>query len=182
MDKQLTANSWLVTAGIVMKHKLASKALLLSSLFISLLMVGCSQEQEPQIEVKKEIISLSKENQKAFVHTMVSDYLLTSEQLQQKFSEFEKTGDASGFIDYRNQQWTPRYIEQKALYQQVLHRNKAYIYRHQLESLFQCYDELQKQALHLKHSLQDKDAALKRTAFKRLKQDRQKVTALLRVP
>lgn len=113
MDKQLTANSWLVTAGIVMKHKLASKAFLLSSLFISLLMVGCSQEQEPQVEVKKEIISLSKENQKAFVQTMVSDYLLTSEQLQQKFSEFEKTGDASGFIDYRNQQWTPAILNRR---------------------------------------------------------------------
>jgi len=184
MNIPVKRSPWLVTAGTVLKCRLTTKALLLSSLFISLLMAGCSQEYESQVGTKPEveIVILSKDNQKAFIRTMVSDYLLTSEQLQKKFSEFEITGDAYGFIEYRNQNWTPRYIEQKAYYQELLYRNKAYVYRNQLEPLFQCYDELQKLALHLKHSLRDKDTALKRAAFKRLKQDREKVTALLRVP
>ena len=184
MNKPEKRSLWLVTARAVVKSRLATKSLLLSSMFISLLIVGCSQEQESLVQAKTEteIVILSKGNQKAFIHTMVSDYLLTTERLQQQFSEFEKTGDAYGFIEYRNQDWTPRYLEQKAFYQKVLHRNKAYVYRHQLEPLFQCYDELQKLALHLKHSLLDKDAALQKKAFERLQQDRQKVTALLRVP
>lgn len=180
MNKPEKRSPWLVIARTAVKSRLAIRALLLSSL----LMAGCSQEQESQVETKPEteIVTLSKDNQKAFIRNMVSDYLQTTERLQQKFSEFEKTGDAYGFIEYRNQDWTPRYLEQKAFYQKILHRNKAYVYRNQLEPLFQCYDELQKLALHLKHSLLDKDTALQKTAFKRLQQDRQKVTALLRVP
>lgn len=137
-----------------------------------LLLGGCTEDsQAPQ---GYEVTEL---NQVDFVREITADYLRLTDQIQIKYQLHKKTSDADGYMLYRNQQWTPEYIDLKRKYESVLNKSKAYVYRHQLDNLFDRFFDLQGLALHLKHSLQKQDWDLEQQAMKRLARDREEVAS-----
>lgn len=150
----------------VMAHFTRVLVLALTVLFIS----GCNEE--PQAPPAYEINEI---NQIDFVRQISADYLRLSEQIQVQYLRYKHTGDTNGYMVFRNQKWTPEYIDLKRKYEQILNRSKAYVYRNQLNTLFDRFFDLQKLALHLKHSLQKQDWDLEAQAMKRLARDKQEV-------
>ena len=144
-------------------------------LSLSMLLGGCSEESTTTEKTGVSVPSyqLSPENQSAFIDRLAGDYLDSSEKLGQQFLIFSKAGDAHGFIQYRNESWTPEYMSRKAFYQQMQHLNKAYIYRHQLNDLFDSFMDLQKLSLHLKHSLRNDDPLLAEQVMNKLEKDQE---------
>lgn len=148
-------------------------------ILLALPLLSCGSE-EPQNQ-PRDLFLLSANNQRAFVRTIVRDYLITADELLGQYKKFELANNLNGFINYRNDNWTPVYIENNRFYQSMLHKNKAFIYRNQLDVLFDSYNNLQQLGVHLKHSLRDNDTSLRDQVYKQLKRDRQKVTAQLKV-
>lgn len=146
--------------------------ILLSTMLCLLLLSACSKEPEA---VAPQAFYLNSENQAEFVGQLVGDYLASNEELSLNFLKYSAAKDAEGFIRYRNSSWTLKYIGQKEFYQKMLHLNKAYIYRHQINALFDRFMDLQKLSLHLKHSLQNSDENLAAQAMEKLSADRKSV-------
>ena len=146
----------------------------------AILLTACS-EDPVEIAETQLILNITEANQNEFVRQMVSEYLILSERLLTGYQTYKQADDAHGFIYYRNKEWTPDYMAAKERYQSVLHQQKAYIYRNQLGGLFDQFMNLQKLALHLKHSLLDKDWELERQAMQRLKQDKTAVAGFLKL-
>lgn len=144
-------------------------------LSLSMLLGGCSEESTTteKADMSVQSYQLDLENQSAFIDQLAGDYLDSSEKLSQQFLISNKAGDAHGFIRYRNESWTPEYMGRKAFYQQMQHLNKAYIYRHQLNDLFDSFMDLQKLSLHLKHSLQNDDPLLAKQVMNKLEKDQE---------
>ena len=143
---------------------------LFTLIITALLLSGCNDDsQVPQGYQINEI------NQIDFVREISADYLRLSEQIQVQYLRYKLSGDTDAYMAYRNQQWTPEYIDLKRKYEAVLNKSKAYVYRHQLDNLFDRFFDLQELALHLKHSLQKKDWELERQAMKRLARDKGEV-------
>ncbi|RRC99706.1 hypothetical protein [Amphritea balenae] len=140
-----------------------------------LLIAGCSKEQPEE----QQALHIDALNQSSIVQLIVTDYQQLSNQMLERYQSYKRINDIDGFILYRNSQWTPAYMEKKEQYQRLLHQQKAYIYRHQLDGLFDRFMNLQKLALHLKHSLQDSDPELERQAMKRFDEDKQAVALYL---
>lgn len=153
-----------------------STLLLSSSLW---LMSGCSEPPPP--EKKIPVLHIDSADPQAFVRHFVSDYLNFSDELVAQYHQFKAEQDAYGFVLYRNLNWTPNYIESKRSYEATLFDQKAYIYRHQLNELFDLFFELQKLSLLLKHSLLDEDWALEQEVMVRITKDRLRMMKYLRV-
>lgn len=149
-----------------LSRSFASACLLLGLLFS----VGCAEEEQAPQGYK-----VTELNQVEFVREITADYLRLTDQIQLQYRVHKKTDDNDGYVLYRNQQWTPEYIDLKRKYEAVLNQSRAYVYRHQLDNLFDRFFDLHKLALHLKHSLQDKDWKLEQQAMKRLARDRDEV-------
>ncbi|WP_299197128.1 hypothetical protein [uncultured Amphritea sp.] len=156
-----------------------------SVLFICLsgfVLTGCGEEKSaapPAINIQQ----IDPSNQQAFVRQMAGHYVLLSNQLRNQYLEFKAADDADGFVLYRNMRWTPEYIEIKTAYEKVFHDQKAYIYRQQLDGLFELFFGLHKLSVHLKHSLLEKDETLEQQVLEKLIKDQAEVsTYLLRAP
>lgn len=147
-------------------------------ILLTLSLFGCSSEE--QIHTR-EVFVLNEENQQTFVRSMVGEYLITVDTLVEKFEELAPDNRYDDFVDFRNRNWTPTYIDSNRFYQSMLHKNKAFVYRHQLDLLFERYNNLQQLSVHLKHSLRDNDKDLRDQVYAQLKSDRQTVNAQLRV-
>ncbi|BBB27448.1 hypothetical protein [Amphritea japonica] len=148
---------------------------ILLPLLLSILLSGCSEESAPteKAGVAVQSFHLNPENQSELIERLAGDYLESSEKLTQQFLMSRKAEDAQGFIRYRNESWTPEYMSRKEFYQQIQHLNKAYIYRHQLNGLFDSFMHLQKLSLHLKHSLQNSDSLLAEQVMVKLAEDQE---------
>ncbi|WP_290701377.1 hypothetical protein [Amphritea sp.] len=155
--------------------------MLFTTLLFLPLLSGCSDEPEVRkvVDAPLQAFHLNSENHSEFIVLLVNDYLDSNEKLIQHYAEFRKANDVQGFIAYRNESWTPEYMRRKEFYQQMLHRNKAYAYRHQINGLFDRFMGLQKLSLHLKHSLQNSDANLAAQVMEKLTADEKAVTASL---
>ena len=151
---------------------------LLPTLFV---LTGCTEEPA-DISQAPSIKQITEASQQEFVRQMVTEYLTFTDQISAKYQAYKSADDVQGFILYRNNSWTPDYMTAKARYQDLLQKQKAYIYRHQLDGLFDRFMNLQKLALHLKHSLQNHDWTLEQQAIKRLSQDKSDVVSYLKVP
>lgn len=152
--------------------------LLITLLFLPLLS-GCSDETKEikTADAPLQTFHLNFENQSEFTTQLINDYLDSNEKLIRHYAGFRKAEDVQGFIAYRNESWTPEYMRRKEFYQRMLHRNKAYVYRHQINGLFDRFMALQKLSLHLKHSLQNSDANLAAQVMEKLAADERAVTA-----
>ena len=100
---------------------------------------------------------------------------ILSTELQKQYQAYKAAGDVDGFVDYRNSSWTPEYIATKNAYEKVFYNQKAYIYRNQLDGLFDLFFALHKLSVHLKHSLLQKDWALEQQALQKLAQNQAEV-------
>lgn len=155
---------------------------ILCSLLLCLpLLSGCSEE--PNVMEKAgspvQLIQLNPKNQSEFIGLLVGNYLDRSEKLIQHFLMSRNADDVQGFVRYRNQSWTLEYMARKELYEQILHQNKAYIYRHQINDLFDCFMNLQRLSLHLKHSLQNSDPLLAEQVMVKLAADQETAISYL---
>ncbi len=155
---------------------------ILYSLLLCLpLLSGCSEEPSAKEKAGSpvQLVQLNPKNQSEFVGLLVGDYLDRSENLIQHYLMSRNAGDVQGFVRYRNQSWTPEYMARKELYEQILHKNKAYIYRHQINDLFDCFMSLQRLSLHLKHSLQNSDPQLGEQVMGKLAADQETAISYL---
>ncbi|WP_428035738.1 hypothetical protein [Amphritea sp.] len=141
-------------------------------------LTGCGKEQsqETQSAIMQQI---DPSNQQAFVRQMVGKYLILSNQLKSQYQDFKAADDADGFVLYRNTRWTPDYIGTKSAYEKIFYDQKAYIYRHQLDGLFDRFFGLHKLAVHLKHCLIEKDWKLEQQVLAKMAQDQAEVNAYL---
>lgn len=154
--------------------------ILLLLLSASSFLTGCTDEST-EINSAAPLEQITEATQQEFVRQMVTEYLVLSDQLLARYQGFKGAEDAHGFILFRNKTWTPDYMAAKTRYQELLHKQKAYIYRNQLDGLFDRFMNLQKLALHLKHSLQDQDWPLEQQAIERLSLDKSDVLGYLKV-
>lgn len=157
------------------------RAIIFSVLFACLsgeVLTGCGKEESAETQTIN-IQQIDPANQQAFVRQMVNRYLILSNQLQSHYQQFKAADDVDGFILYRNNSWTLDYIEMKTAYEKVFYDHKAYIYRQQLDGLFDYFFGLQKLSVHLKHSLQDKDWQLEQQVMAKLVKNQADVNAYL---
>ncbi|SER04318.1 hypothetical protein SAMN03080615_03700 [Amphritea atlantica] len=157
-----------------------SRLAILPLLLVLFALSGCSDEQQgdtPTIIYEQ----LEPSNQQAFIQQMVTRYLMLSDRLQQQYLAYKAANDADGFILFRNNEWTPEYIEYKTHYDQVFYEQKAYIYRHQLDGLFDLFFGLHKLSVHLKHSLLEKDWKLEQQVLQKLTADQAAINRYLLV-
>lgn len=135
-----------------------------------LLMTGCQEEPEP--ESKRVALTIDTSDPQVFVRHIVGEYLTISDELVFQYQQFKAAKDSQGFILFRNNHWTPAYIDSKRLYEETLFNQKAYIYRQQLNGVFDTFFDLQKLSVLLKHSLLKEDWALEKQAMSRIAKDR----------
>ncbi|RTE66588.1 hypothetical protein EH243_05725 [Amphritea opalescens] len=133
---------------------------------------GCQEEPEPEPEAKPVVLTIDTTDPQAFVRHIVGEYLVITDQLVSQYQHFKAAKDTQGFILYRNNHWTPTYIDSKRSYEKTLFNQKAYIYRQQLNGLFDLFFELQKLSILLKHSLLKEDWGLEEQAMSRIAKDR----------
>ncbi|MBN1006212.1 hypothetical protein [Amphritea pacifica] len=144
------------------------------------MLTGC--DKEPSVETPGVSVGpIDPSNQREFVRQMVGTYLLLSNELQNQYQQFKATDDADGFVLYRNNHWTPEYIANKSAYEKRFYEQKAYIYRHQLDGLFDLFFGLHKLSVHLKHSLLEKDWKLEQQVLQKLTADQAAVNRYLLV-
>ncbi|UTW03717.1 hypothetical protein KDX31_01355 [Amphritea atlantica] len=157
-------------------------AIAFSVLFVGLsgaVLTGCDDNGESVAAPVVSVEQIDPADQQAFVRQMVGKYLLLSTELQKQYQAYKAAGDADGFVDYRNSSWTPEYIATKNAYEKVFYNQKAYIYRNQLDGLFDLFFALHKLSVHLKHSLLQKDWALEQQALQKLAQNQAEVNTYL---
>ncbi|MDO6562692.1 hypothetical protein Q4488_04780 [Amphritea sp. 1_MG-2023] len=155
---KITLRRWMIT--------LSTLLLSLSLLVLS----GCSPSPEEQKNTA--IVLIDKANPQVFVRHIVSEYLTLSDELVMQYQRYKAEDDAHGFILFRNNHWTPAYIDSKRGYDKTLFNQKAYIYRHQLNGVFDTFFELQQLSILLKHSLLNQDWHLEQQALQRISEDR----------
>lgn len=135
-----------------------------------LLSAGCHDSSE--VPSPAPVLELDTTDPQAFVRHIVSEYLVISEELVAQYQLFKETEDTQGFILFRNNSWTPAYIESKTHYNKILFNHKAYIYRQQLDGLFDIFFGLQPLSVLLKRSLLQQDWDLEQQAIARISADR----------
>ncbi|MGB0467185.1 MAG: hypothetical protein ACPGF7_06575, partial [Pontibacterium sp.] len=154
------------------------KSIFMGALLGSLL-TACCQDAE-QGELKSAIIPvLSPNNIGEFSESFAHDYFNTLESLENAFDAYENTEDTDAFITFRNREWTPLYIKNKAYYQAVLHKNKATVYRASIDPLFTGFDRLVVIGLDLKHAALENNNNLRERAFLRIATDTKAVKQVL---
>ena len=144
---------------------LSSKLNFLILGFLSLFLVGCSDnsteaETAPTSPPVAEILELNADNIEEFTLTFADNYIETVDTLLIAFKKYKKADDPYGFAQYRNFQWTPKYIEKKDYYLAVIEKNRAFIETSKVKPLFNKFDNLIYYGIDLKRSLLNKDRKL----------------------
>lgn len=139
-------------------------------LMITVTMNACSEPPAEPV-VKVEIIILDNGNISAFKQQLLQDYVTTRNELLNQFKAFKKANDPYAFVQYRNFEWTPNYIEKKDYYQAVLKKNKAYIDKVSLKPLFLKFDNLLIIGVNLKNALLESDDELLKSTYAQIKAD-----------
>lgn len=141
------------------EDKLSSKLnYLFVCLFLSLFLVACGDTatQEEVVEIPE----LNAANLDEFTLTFANTYLHTVETLLTEFKKHKKADTPHGFVQYRNHQWTPAYIEKKDYYLAVIEKNRAFLETTKVKPLFNKFDNLIYYGIDLKRSLLEKDRKL----------------------
>jgi len=152
----------------------------LLGIFISLFLVACDNDVELKSSVPDFILVLNDDNMHEFTVRFAHDYLNTLENLVNASTHYRLADDGDGLTTYRNQQWTPLYIEKKYYYQAVLQKNKPNIYRASIDPLFDKFDRLINISVNLKHAVLDRDDDRWQQTLAMIKRDKQVVTALIK--
>lgn len=152
----------------------------LLAVFVSLFLVACSDDVELKSSVPDFILELSDDNMYEFTVRFAHDYLDMLDNLLNASIDYKLADDGDGLSAYRNQQWTPLYIEKKSYYQAVLQKNKPNIYRASIDPLFDKFDRLINISVNLKHAVRDHDDDRWEQTLAMIKRDKQVVRALIK--
>jgi hypothetical protein len=142
---------------ITMTYLAKLRALSFSFLCLVLL-TACNQDNTTDIGSKS--ITLSSANVKSVVATLGKDYDENLNSLLANFELAQTHKNEHHFIEYRNREWSPKYIEKKNYYSEIYTNNAAFIEKNQLIPVFHHFENLIFVGLHLKHGLMNKDDAL----------------------
>lgn len=134
-------------------------------LCLSLSLVSCDKGPEKTAEETKSIIVLDDATVKQFTQSLSKDYIKTQQELLVAFNSYKKAGDIYGFTKFRNNKWTPAYIEKKDYYQAVLDKNRAYISTAGIKPLFLRFENLIYIGINLKNGLLNEDQELLKTTL-----------------
>jgi hypothetical protein len=141
---------------MISTNKIKTLPLLLIGLIF---LTACGQDQEKTPE-KKVALVLSKENVRNVILNMGKDYDQNMTSLLTHFDLAKNNKNEHHFIEYRNREWSPKYIEEKNFYSEIYSKNVAFIEKNQLTPIFHHFENLIFVGLHLKHGLINKDDAL----------------------
>ena len=142
-----------------------------------LLLHGCgndaTEEKAPRL-----VPQLSDLNIKEFVTTFQQDYERSLGDIENAYDKHKSKQDPNGYMIYRNQIWTPTYIELKNHYSAVLYTNKPYLARKRLLPLFSMFDNVLKIGLDLKKAMSDDDERYHGRAVDSIQKERLAFTKL----
>lgn len=153
-------------------------------LFLSIFIIACNQESDSEKVEKtetKEIPQLNDSNIHAFSASLSKEYFNTVNKLITAFDSHKKAGKHFEFTQFRNNIWTPAYMEEKDFYQSVYKKNKAYINSSNTKPLFLAYENLIYTGIYLKRSLLNEDVGLEKEARTSLEQDKAAIKAVLKL-
>lgn len=88
------------------------------------------------------------------------DYDDSLNTLLQQFESAQKKDDAYSFVDFRNNKWTPVYINKKNFYSAVFEQNENYLKSSAIAPLFDRFDNLIYIGINLKNGLLNNDNGL----------------------
>jgi hypothetical protein len=152
---------------------------LILGLFFTFFLSGCNESADTSSSITIVIPTLTNGSIKAFIHSLSKDYSATSSNLVTAYNSYKNSGDSFGFTQFRNQKWTPAYMEKKRYYQAVYKQNKTYITSNNLTPLFLAYENLIYIGINLKNSLLDNNSALEKEALTSLKKDQATILKIL---
>lgn len=150
--------------------------------FMSVLLAACnknSEESEVTV-VEVDVPTLSDTNIKEFTNKMVKDYNASLDSLLAEFKEAQKEDNEYRFVNFRNQTWTPNYIERKDYYQNVLALNSAYLAKSPTSVLFDKFEYLIYTGIELKNALLDKDDVKLQQQLTAINKDKTIVNGLIK--
>jgi hypothetical protein len=148
---------------------------LLTLFILSIAVTGCDNQTENAETAEAaplEIIVLDDSNVDVFRETFIQDYIELRNELLTQFKVFKKANDPYKFAQYRNYQWTPRYIEKKNYYQAVLNKNRAYIDKKALKPMMLRFENLLYIGVNLKNALLDDNTELLKSTYAEIKADK----------
>ena len=141
---------------------------------------GCdSSEKSPKETKFKEAITLNDDNLNAFTIEFANHYLTTLKGLTDAYQKAKKSGDSFSFIQYRNYEWTPDYVEKKHYYQAVQEKNEAFLSNTPTQKLFAPFERLIFVGIELKKGLSTNDKTLIKKAYTTIKKDHHIVKTVL---
>ena len=145
------------------------------SLCLSLTLVSCDNASEKTVEKAKPIPVLNDANIKQFTQALSKDYVETQKDLLDAFYDHKKAGDAHGFTEFRNYDWTPAFIVKKDYYQAVLDKNRSYVTRKAIKPAFIRFENLIYIGLSLKNGLLNDDQEMMQAALAEAEADKKLV-------
>ena len=147
--------------------------------FLTCLSACDSSEKAPNETKFKEAITLNDSNLNAFTVEFATHYLTTLKGLTNAYQKAKKSGDPFSFVQYRNYEWTPNYVEKKRYYQAVQEKNKAFLSNTQTQKLFAPFERLIFVGIELKKGLSNNDKTLIKRAYTTIKKDHHIVKTVL---
>jgi hypothetical protein len=141
---------------------------------------ACDSSEETHKEANpKQIITLNDSNLNAFTIEFANHYLTTLKGLTDAYQKAKKSDDAFSFVQYRNYEWTPSYVEKKRYYQAVQEKNKAFLSNTHTQKLFAPFERLIFVGIELKKGLSNNDKTLIKKAYTTIKRDHHIVKTVL---
>jgi len=151
--------------------------IILLLLCISFTLTACDKGPD-EAGQSKPIIVLNDSNVKQFTQNLAKDYVKTQKALLDAFYSHQKAGDAHGFTQYRNFNWTPMFIEKKDYYQAVLDKNRSYISKKEIKSLFLRFENLIYIGINLKKGLLNENQGLVKETLAEAAEDKKIILTL----
>lgn len=144
------------------------------------LLTACSDSNQQDKVTASTAIELDDSNINTFTVKTAKKYQTLASKLFKAFEQAQKANDEHSFIDYRNNVWTPKYIEYKQYLQKTQQSNKAYLAdKTTTNRLFDAYENLIYIGLDLKNGLLNKDDEQIANAYKAYKKDQKNIKAIL---
>ncbi|MBE0439028.1 MAG: hypothetical protein IBX57_04525 [Gammaproteobacteria bacterium] len=114
-----------------------------------------------------------------FLSDFKQDYDDSLNTLLQQFESAQKIDDAYSFVDFRNNKWTPAYINNKNFYAAVFEHNENYLKSSPIAPLFDSFDSLIYTGINLKNGLLNNDKGLIDQTLAEAKADQELVHSIV---
>jgi len=149
-------------------------------LCISLAIMSCGDKDADKKTAEPVAIpTLNEKNSDAFTLNFGHDYYTQLEALVKALNKYQQANDQFGFVHYRNNIWTPKYIKSKNFYQAVLQKNQSYLSKTTIKPLFDRFENLIYIGINLKHAFLDDNQDLMDKTFAEIDHDKKIVATVL---